>query len=322
MCIVYMRVTLKTLRAFCCIKKGIQTSFSTNSLGEFLYNVIEKSDAMYIEVYIDSLLLINFVMNLYVLLLVNRITYRSASRIRMIWSALAGTVAYLIPFLGNSYSGWKLFLSVTVGSTLMIVIAFRVRSISAFVLILERLLLVSFLMGGGIVFLIKYIPGFGLYTSGILSVMGGGAVIFMITAWILKKNRGKNHLCQVTLLGCDGKIKVTALVDSGNSLVEPISGKPVSIVESGVFHGLWKEVPQQYRVIPYHSIGKKKGILKGYLLPEIEIEKDGAVKCCREVYVAVSEESISGDKLSLRELTRNRSSGIRMIVNPALLECN
>ena len=103
---------------------------------------------------------------------------------------------------------------------------------------------------------------------------------------------------------------VNGLIDSGNSLVEPISGEPVSIIEQKMFEELYGEREPLYRAIPYHSIGKKNGILKGYILPEIWIEVEGVRKMCKNIYVAVSEEDLCGSK---------ESGDVRMIVNPQLL---
>lgn len=99
-------------------------------------------------------------------------------------------------------------------------------------------------------------------------------------------------------------MRVTALIDSGNSLTEPISGKPVSIIDRGVFCELWEQ-NAPFRAIPYRSIGKKHGILQGYLLPELKIEMEGIEKRFENVYVAVSEEY---------------AGGMRMILNPALMQ--
>ena len=157
-------------------------------------------------------------------------------------------------------------------------------------------------------FVLQKISFIRVHVQGIVGVMGVGAVLFLLASGFLERKSRKSPICKVTLAGSDGKMKVAALIDSGNSLVEPISGKPVSIIEKSVFQGLWKDVPEFYRVIPYHSIGKKRGILRGYLVAEIQIEVDGITRNCKDVYVAVSEEDISRDS-------------VKMIVNPMLLKC-
>lgn len=98
----------------------------------------------------------------------------------------------------------------------------------------------------------------------------------------------------------------------GNSLIEPISGKPVSVIEHSLVTKLWEEEPRIFRAIPYHSIGKRHGILKGYLLPELRIERNGVTKICRDVYIAVCEEYLMSEE--------NEDVSVKMILNPRLFE--
>lgn len=276
---------------------------------------------MYYEIYIDSLFLVNFIMNLYLLLIVNRSVHRTATRLRLILGAAVGAAVYFIPFLLEGAVWLKLAAGMAAGSCLMILAAFPVRNVKAFLQIFERLVLVSFLVGGGMLFLIKRVPLIGKYMRGIQGVMGLGACLYLLVTHFQEKKLKENHICRIILNGRDGKMKIAALIDSGNSLVEPISGKPVSVIDSTVFHGLWEEPPGLFRMIPYHSIGKRRGMLKGYLLPEIQIETEGVIKTCRDVYVAVSEESITGDAMSLRGDADGGAAPVKMIVNPMLLKC-
>ena len=288
-------------------------------MGVSLYNKLEKGDAMYYEIYIDSLFLVNFVMNLYLLLLVNKGSCRTATWWRLIAGAAIGAVCFLVPFFLDGAVWFKLLVGLSLGTCLMICAVFPIHSFKGFLKILEKLIMLSFLMGGGILFILQRCTFIRQHMLSIFGVMGAGAVIFLLVNCVLGRNGRQNSLCKVTLIGTDGRMKIVALIDSGNSLVEPISGKPVSVIEKGVFYGLWKEPPELYRVIPYHSIGKTKGILKGYLLPEIQIEWDGVTKHCKDVYVAVSEESISGEKISMTESANKQEKQVKMIVNPVLL---
>ena len=86
----------------------------------------------------------------------------------------------------------------------------------------------------------------------------------------------------------------------------------MSVVEEKVFRSLWGSGGQGYRAIPYHSIGKNRGILEGYLLPELYLEVNGMRKIFRNVYVAVSPESISA-------ADGYKADSVKMIINPRLL---
>lgn len=267
---------------------------------------------MYYELYADSLFLVNFVMNLYLLLLVNRSFFRTATRKRLILGAAIGALLYFLPFWGFGPWWLRFAAGALLGSAAMIAVAFRVHKLHTFFRILESILMYSILMGGAMM-LLKRIPWLARRMTGIWGVLGIGAMLYLLMGYLMERRSGQTSQCKVTLICRNSRITVTALLDSGNSLVEPISGKPVSILEQDVVRSLWKEEPHFYRAIPYHSIGKKRGILKGYLLPEMQIEMNGVTKICKDAYIAVCEEYIASGE-------NGGENHVKMILNPGLLE--
>lgn len=271
---------------------------------------LERGVKVYYELYIDSLFLINFVMNLYLLELVNRTFLRTATRRRVVLGAALGAALYLVPFFLGGPAWLRTALGFGAAAAGMIGVTFRVRSFKTFCRIAERLFLYSFLFGGILLFLLRLLPGLRRYLVNVFGLLGMGALVYAEVSRILDRRGKSQNLCRVVLVGKGARITVEALIDTGNGLVEPISGKPVSILERSVFEGLWMDgKPAGYRVIPYHSIGRKKGILQGFPIPEIQLEVDGVVKVCYEVYVGVTDEKLSGE------------GNYRMIIPSSLLEC-
>ncbi len=270
---------------------------------------------MYYELYVDSLFLLNFVMNLYLLLLVNHSTFRTATRKRMVLGAGAGAAAYLLPFV-LPCPGWLGSLLGMIGGTMaMITVSFRIRTFQGFVNVMEKLFLYSLLLGGSLLLLVKKVPFFRSRMMGTAGVLGAGGILFFLISYLQEHWRRRPYVCRATLVYQGFRASVAALVDSGNSLYEPVSGKPVSVIDREVFTRLWKEEPLLYRAVPYHSIGKKRGILQGYLLPELQIETNGLVKYFREVYVAVCDEEIS-------DCNEGQDCQVKMLLHPALLTGN
>jgi hypothetical protein len=103
--------------------------------------------------------------------------------------------------------------------------------------------------------------------------------------------------------------RVRALVDSGNSLVEPISQKPVSLVEKkAVLPYTGALLPQSFRAVPFHSVGKNKGILEAYAIERMELNRAGERIVVREPIIGITTEAISANEK------------YQMILHPALLE--
>ena len=266
---------------------------------------------MQYELYVDSLFLVNFVMNLYLLLLVNCSTLRTATRGRLLLGAVVGGVCGLLPFLLPGPVILKVSLTAVVGTVGMLLIAFPVKGFRMFLRLLEKLLLYSFCMGGALLFLIRSIPQLRNFLTGIFGILGAGGLTFLFLSRFRERKVHEDSICRAELICGDEHLQVMALVDSGNSLIEPISGEPVCIVAESVLDGLRKALPPGYRAIPYHSIGKRRGILEGYLLPELVLDIDGIRKSFVHVYIAASSQGIS-------ESEEAEAESIKMIVNPML----
>ena len=263
---------------------------------------------MYYEIYIDSLLLVNFVMNLYCLELVNLICLRTATRRRILLGAVLGAVLYLIPFLLPGEGWLKILILFPAAAALMIFMTFRLKSLRAFARMFSLLLFSSCALGGCMTLLLRMLPKSQGVLTGVVGIMGIGGIVFLEAAHLVSKSRGAD-ICKVELIGKGARISVNALIDSGNGLMEPVSGKPVCILEKSIFKGLWLNgQPEGFRVIPYHSVGKNSGILYGYLIPEIIINKEGMLISCKNIYVGVVEEKLASE------------GGYCMILNPLLLQ--
>lgn len=266
---------------------------------------------MHYELYVDSLFLVNFIMNLYLLILVDRNTLRMSAPGRLIAGAAVGALAFLLPFLWTAPGVIKLALGISAGTAGMLCVSFPVKSFRMFLKLLERLIWYTFGMGGGMLFLVRLFQPAREVVTGVLGILAIGALIYLFLLRVRFDAGAENSLCEATLSRDGKKVVLRALIDSGNSLYEPVSGKPVCVVDEEVFRALWGEEDSLFRAIPYHSIGKKSGIMRGFLLPGLQLEVDGMRFSFREVYIAVGDQRISGGEGADAE-------SIKMIVNPEL----
>ncbi len=102
-------------------------------------------------------------------------------------------------------------------------------------------------------------------------------------------------------------ISATGLMDTGNHLKEPISQKPVIIVEKELLN---KEeiclLENNFYAIPYHSIGNKAGIMRGFIAEEITIGTEQDSRKLQQVMIGICEEKLS------------RKGEYSLILNPML----
>ena len=103
-----------------------------------------------------------------------------------------------------------------------------------------------------------------------------------------------NHFCRIELPGDKGEIEVIGLVDTGNGLKDPVSGKEVAILEEKVWRNMRESIcPEKYKVIPFHSIGKERGILEGYEVDRIRLMEETGCRELHNVIIAVFQGDIS-----------------------------
>lgn len=261
---------------------------------------------MHYELYLDSLFLLNFGMNLLLLSLVDHSMGHTATWYRLFAGAGVGAGCYLLPFLWKGTASGKLLFCFLPGTLLMLYATFSIRSLRALWSYFRKLMLSTFLIGGILAALLRGFPAGRKFLPGTGMVLGMGA----FSVWLLLRGRKREKelagYCDVVLQGAEETLRIHALVDSGNTLTEPISGAPVSVLDARVFYRLWPEGLSGFRAIPYHSVGKKSGILKGYPVPQMTIISQGVEREYRNVYLAVSGEEIAGEE-------------IPMLLHPALL---
>lgn len=265
---------------------------------------------MYYEVYLDSLFVMVFSMNLCLLSLTGRITGCTATHWGILKGAAFGAgmecLLLLLPGIPAQAKTAVGYLAVSTG---MVKLTFPGGGKEK---LLERTLclyIAAFSLGGILDFLVTAVP-FLRERKGSLILLIFAAVSFTFAAsWLFGRLRRKKNLFCTVILG-DGtkEVAVRALLDSGNSLADPVTGKPVCIVEKEQVESLAICMPQRLRVIPYHTIGKSHGMLLGYEVPMLKIQSEEQEKTVMRAVVGLYERKLSA------------GGHYQMIVNPALLE--
>lgn len=161
---------------------------------------------------------------------------------------------------------------------------------------------------GGILILLESIlkkKKISMLTWAILVVF----LVFLIEK-VYEQMNVKSEFRHVVLTFAEGKnCTLTALVDSGNSLIEPISKTPVSIVEEKMIEKYKEELQEsKFRIVPFCSVGEQHGVLEAYFIDKMEIKQEGENRIVFQPMIAVAKERIS----------ENRN--YQMILHPELLK--
>lgn len=247
--------------------------------------------------YIDSIFLINFVMDLFLLTLTAKTLKKTATFLRLSAGSLFGAAGYClvivlpqVPYLFKVVFG---MLPITVG---MLKISCKVKGVRELIRGAGYLFTYSFLLGGFMLFLRSRIPFIkenetSVWLLLLTGYIGFRCCLFGINKW---KQTKQNHFCRVKLKGDKEPITVWGLIDTGNGLTEPISKKPVAILEEDVWQEMkWAKKAEKFKVIPFHSIGKEHGVLEGYEIESLQIEYEEEKRELTNILVAVYKGKLS-----------------------------
>ena len=250
---------------------------------------------MHYVIYIDKVWLMDFVISTYLLLLVRKAYGLKSSPVRLILCAAAGAAVFvlilLLPGIGLPV---KLFLQAVCAECFVLKAAFSFRTKEMVVRSYICMSGCGLLLGGFLSVVSGYLPGRGSGASlwGTLVTATVAAGIIWLCLHFRKKRKREFYTVRLDFYGetyvCRG------LVDSGNSLYEPYGSRPVSVLEKQAAETLLKRVPaeKQY-LVPFHSIGRKHGLLAAVELPKIELE-EGEERCVfPKAVIALSEEKVT-----------------------------
>ncbi len=235
-------------------------------------------------------------MNLWVLFLCRFFIASKVKKSKVIIAALftaVGEVLVLcIPFGSSTV---KIIVGFGGVTAFIICWLFRPESREYFLKLLIYSYLTIFILGG-ILILIENVLG-----RKKVSMLSWGIVVVFLVVVIEKiyiKISAKNDFVEVVLtISENQQCQVTALVDSGNGLIEPISKLPVSIVEEQVLRR-YKDLLQEekFRLVPFHSVGQEHGILEAYFIEKMEIKCEGEPVFIKQPIIAIAKGKISANE--------------------------
>lgn len=215
-----------------------------------------------------------------------------ARRYGLVTASLAGAVYALAVMIVPLPVFFLQTLLTCVGmSTLMVVLAFRLRSRAELFRSVTGLYLAA-VTAAGVMELLRPFGWFSVFW--LYGVAAVGSVWLTSSLWssVSSYTVRSRHLYQVELQFGEKKQTVTAFLDTGNHLTEPVSGKPVSILWGGAAEELLAESEGVF-CIPFHSVGRENGILPAVRADRMEIQMDGWRQIVERPYIAISEHPLS-----------------------------
>lgn len=246
---------------------------------------------MSMTIYLDIVFLENTLMNYIILYATGFIQKRKMKNFKLIISSILGAGYAVISYLKIIPIYSTLFMKILL-SIIMIYVAFNNQNIKQICKNLLLFYLTSFVIGGCALALLYLVsPQNVSFENGVLvgtypmkMTLIAGAVGFLIIQYSFSMNKRqmklKDLLCDLEIMVNKQKVKMKGYIDSGNTLKDPISQKPVIIVENAVMEKIIDtknliggDENLKIRLIPFKSIGKQNGMLVGIKPNYVQIKQ-------------------------------------------------
>jgi stage II sporulation protein GA (sporulation sigma-E factor processing peptidase) len=306
---------------------------------------MNETAGLEVKVYIDIVLLINFVMDFFILWATAKIANLPLKITRLIWGAILGALYSLVvlfpewPFLTS-------FLVKCACSIVMVWVAYRPKAVGKFIRALAYLYIISFAMGGAVVaavYLTDTTPGFLQVWNGVGMLWGihfGWLMVGLVVAFFLgyggytrlRKNWLQQQLLYTLTINIDNQTAVVlAFLDTGNQLTDPATKKPVIVIETAALKKLipaeiLRKIDQdnldinellpsleqdwvsRLRLIPFNSVGSAHSLMIGFRPDTVIINSKGHSLTTSEVILGLVNKSLS------------REGQYQALLNPQILE--
>ena len=200
-------------------------------------------------IYIDLIFLENIFMNSIIIYATAIILKKEIKILRILLGSLIGAIYACIYYISHMEIYSNIILKIIL-SFAIIYISFNSKTIKSFARELLIFYLTSFTFGGVTFALLYFIsPGKVLFQKGALvgiyplkMILIGGIIGFIIIVISFKSIKNKiakrDMMCIINITFEEKIVSLKAIIDTGNFLKEPISKKPVIIVEKNALKDL------------------------------------------------------------------------------------
>lgn len=247
------------------------------------------------EVYIEDVFIDNFIIDLIILYLTAKILKINFKKSLIIFSACVGAGFTILSLHINLTSGLLIFYKFLTAMT-MLLIAFSFKSFKQFMINFLTFILSTSIVGG-FCFVICFSFGEVTLINGNIHYqifLPMGVIIgitFIISYFLIKivefikfRAVNSNYVYKAILTENNKSVGGVAFVDTGNTLTDPLTGKPVNIITYKIFQKLFDDIPihqillkhppkklKHVHYIKYHSVANMSSEIMIFYIEKLQI---------------------------------------------------
>lgn len=282
-------------------------------------------------VYADVILFENLIMNYLILWSTARLARYGCSKVKLLIASGLGAVYAVLSYFPEYGYLYSFFMKILF-SLLIIIIAYTPVYFHLLLKLTGIFYVVSFVFGGAAFGLFYFINGLKMTSNGVsfienfpLKILIAAVIAAYFTirySWDYVQHRIKRErlILRVQISFDKKQLSLDALVDTGNSLKDPITSAPVIITEYESMKELLPDDIQKiferspendlntiaeimtvsrwatrFRVIPFKSLGRENGMLVGFKPDSTIIIDNGKMLQHNNIIVAIYRKKLSKD---------------------------
>lgn len=271
-------------------------------------------------IYIEQVLIDNFIINFFIILTLKTILKAKINKINMVLSSLLGSVvALLLPLFGFNLiinSLVKILLSLV-----MVIVLKKFVKFKEYILYYLTFLFITFLYGGACLFILMYFDkNFKINNFTTYSLPLGVIVLIVFFIMIVIKNIFKNfynrkkinnYVYKIVIKNNAEKDELLGFLDSGNTLVDSLTGKPITVVNYSSLKNVLKDISitdiilnketklnkffKNVHIIETTSIGNNKNKILIIEVEKLEIYLDNSVNIINNAIIGLTLKNFIND---------------------------
>lgn len=252
---------------------------------------------MHYQIYLDSFLMQEIIVSFYVLELCKICLMCTATHKRIILASLFMGLyqifLLMLPFPQSPvWFYFMVFILYSLGSLLVVLLAFGKKDIHEILKQASMYLSLMIVFGG---IFMGFLPRFSFYRNSkvkVLLLAIAGVLVYGVLKYLMKKKTQNTYYGQMKLCHQGIVLEGKYFMDSGNGLIESISGKPVMLADEKWLEPILNIEGLMCRPIIYKSVGKSKGILYAYCIDKLVIYGEKDTYTYEKVWVGVCKEKL------------------------------
>lgn len=270
-------------------------------------------------VYADVLVSINILIT-YIFLVCTRVICKTATnKFFVAIGSFVGGFSSLIIFADIKYQALSFLVKLLIGAVI-VGVSFLPRSIRGFLRLFLGFFTVSVIFGGVMYFLeitvdpekIIYYNGTVYFDMSITYLVGSVLVIygiFLLLQYVLDKKVSNEIKCEMKIVFRNTQVTLSAIIDTGNSLTDGLTGRPVAVAElsavaplfdykeidflkKGDYLSIPETLKKYIRVVPCGAV-TGDGVLLGIIPEKVEVKTKSKVYINDYCVIGVINKSLS-----------------------------